>query len=407
MVSDRWLVVGYLTQLTTDHRPLTTDKMSFQLTEEQRMIQTTVREFARREIEPIAARCDRESLFPRETLSKMAEMGLLGMMIPVEYGGAGLDTVSYSLAMQEVAYACASTSVIMGVNNLVCEPIFKFGSEAQKQKYLIPLAQGKFVGSFALTEPGAGSDAVNQKTSALLKDNFYVLNGTKMFITSGSHADVFITTAVTDRAARHHGITAFIVEKGMPGFSVGKIEDKMGLRASDTAELIFENCQVPQENLLGKEGEGFKIMMTALDGGRIGIGAQSVGIARACLDAAINYAKKREAFGQPIAEFQGIRWMLADMATEIEAARLLTLQAAQLKDQGIPFTKEASMAKLFASEMVNRVAFKALQIHGGYGYLKDFPVERFYRDARVTTIYEGTSEIQRNVIAKLILSSEY
>jgi len=375
------------------------------------MIQTTVREFARKEIEPIAAKGDRESVFPKETLLKMAEMGLLGMMVPAEYGGAGLDTVSYALAMQEVAYACASTSVIMGVNNLVCEPLFKFGTEAQKQKYLIPLARGKCIGSFALTEPGAGSDAGNQKTSAVpsagpgtgLKDSFYILNGTKMFITSGSHAEVFITTAVTDKAVRHHGITAFIVEKGMPGFSVGKVEDKMGLRASDTAELIFENCRVPRENLLGKEGEGFKIMMIALDGGRIGIAAQSVGIAQACLDAAIGYAKKREAFGQPIAEFQGIRWMIADMATEIEAARLLTLQAAQLKDQGLPFTKEASMAKLFASEMVNRVAYKALQIHGGYGYLKDFPVERYYRDARVTTLYEGTSEIQRNVIAKLIL----
>lgn len=381
--------------------------MAFQLTEEQRMIQTTVREFARKEIEPIAEKCDRESIFPKETLSKMAEMGLLGMMIPTEYGGAGLDMVSYSLAMQEVAYACASTAVVMGVNNLVCEPLFKFGTEAQKQKYLVPLAQGKYLGSFALTEPGAGSDAANQKTSAALKDDFYVLNGTKMFITSGSNAKVFITTAVTDKTARHHGITAFILEKGMPGFSVGKIEDKMGLRASDTAELIFENCQVPRENLLGKEGEGFKIMMSTLDGGRIGIASQSAGIAQACLDAAIRYAKKREVFSQPIAEFQGLRWMIADMATEIEAAQLLTLQAAQLKDQGIPFTKEASMAKLFASEMVNRVAYKALQIHGGYGYLKDFPVERYYRDARVTTIYEGTSEIQRNVIAKLVLSSEY
>ncbi|HWP49614.1 MAG TPA: acyl-CoA dehydrogenase [Candidatus Limnocylindrales bacterium] len=380
--------------------------MIFQLTEEQRMIQMTVREFARKEIEPMAGKCDRESLFPEETISKMAEMGLLGMMVPTEYGGAGLDTVSYSLAMQEIAYACAATSVIMGVNNLVCEPLLKFGTEVQKQKYLVPLAQGKFIGSFALTEPGAGSDAANQKTSALLKDNFYILNGTKMFITSGSHAKVFITTAVTDKTARHHGISAFIVEKGMPGFSIGKVEDKMGLRASDTTELIFENCRVPSENLLGKEGEGFKIMMTALDGGRIGIASQSVGIAQACLDAATRYAKKREAFGQPIAEFQGIRWMIADMATEIEAARLLTLQAALLKDRGLPFTKEASMAKLFASEMVNRVAYKALQIHGGYGYLKDFPVERYYRDARVTTIYEGTSEIQRNVIAKLILSTE-
>ncbi|MCI0529358.1 MAG: acyl-CoA dehydrogenase family protein, partial [Nitrospira sp.] len=247
-------MVGYLVQLTTDHRPLTTDKMSFQLTEEQRMIQTTVREFAHKEIEPIAEKCDRESLFPQETLSKMAEMGLLGMMVPTEYGGAGLDTVSYSLAMQEVAYACASTSVIMGVNNLVCEPIFKFGTEAQKQKYLVPLAQGKFIGSFALTEPGAGSDAANQKTSAVLKDDFYVLNGTKMFITSGSHARVLITTAVTDKSARHRGITAFIVENEVPGFSVGKIEDKMGLRASDTAELIFENCRIPQESVLGKEG---------------------------------------------------------------------------------------------------------------------------------------------------------
>jgi alkylation response protein AidB-like acyl-CoA dehydrogenase len=337
----------------------------------------------------------------------MGELGLMGMMVPFEYEGSGADTVSYVLALSEIAYSCASTAVVMSVHNsIVCESIYRLGSEDQKKRYLKSLAAGDIIGAFAMTEPHAGSDPVRQSTTAVRKGNEYIINGTKRFTTSGRNAGLVIVTAITDEAKRHHGISAFLVEKGTPGFSVGHEEDKMGLRASDTTDLIFNNCRVLAENILGKEGDGFKIAMRALDSGRIGIAAQSVGVAKAAFDEAVKYAKNREQFGQPISKFQGLRWIIADMATEIEAARQLMLSAAAMKDRGERFTAQASMAKLFASEMVNRVTAKALQMHGGYGFIKDYPVERFYRDARVFTIYEGTSEIQRVVISNQILKDK-
>jgi butyryl-CoA dehydrogenase len=378
--------------------------MGFELTEEQKMIRAMVRQFAREEILPTAAERDRTREFPRETLRKMGELGLLGMNVPQELNGAGVDTVSYSLALQEVAYACASTAVIMSVHNSVaCGPIYLFGSPHLKETYLKPLAAGKMIGSFALTEPEAGSDPASQRTKASRDGDDYIINGNKIFITTGKNSDVTVVTAYTTREKKHRGISAFVVEKGTPGFHVGKEEDKMGLRASDTVELIFEDCRVPKENLLGREGDGFVIAMTSLDGGRIGIASQSVGLAQACLNASVAYAKERIQFGKPIAQFQAIRWMVADMATQIEAARLLTLNAAAMKDRGENFSASASMAKVFASEMANHVAYQALQIHGGYGYMKDFAVERYYRDARVFTLYEGTSEIQRTVISNSLL----
>ncbi len=378
--------------------------MAYQLTEEQRMIRAMVREFAREVLLPTAAERDRTKEFPRENLKQMGELGLMGMNVPPEYNGAGADTVSYSVALQEVAYACAATAVVMSVHNSVaCGPIYLFGSDYLKETYLKPLAAGEMIGSFALTEPGAGSDPAGQKTRAVRDGDDYVINGTKMFITSGKNSDLTVVTAYTDREKRHRGISAFIVEKGTPGFTVGKEEEKMGLRASDTVELIFEDCRVPAENIVGQEGDGFMIAMSSLDGGRIGIASQSVGLAQACLDAAVNYARERVQFNKTISQFQGIRWMIADMATQIEAARLMTFNAAAMKDRGENYSAAASMAKVFASEMANRVAYQALQIHGGYGYIKDFPVERYYRDARVFTIYEGTSEIQRKVIAKHVI----
>jgi len=382
--------------------------MPFELTDEQIMIQTMVRDFAREVLLPTATERDQTKEFPTENLRRMGELGLMGMMVPPEYNGAGADTLSYVLALQEVAYACASTAVVMSVHNsIVCETINRFGTEEQKQAYLKPLAAGEVIGAFALTEPHAGSDPVSQTTSANRDGDYYIIRGTKRFITSGKNAGLTIITAKTDKTKRHKGISAFIVKKGTPGFSVGKTEEKMGLCASDTTDLVFENCPISAENLLGKEGDGFKIAMTALDGGRIGIAAQSVGLAQAALDAAVSYAKEREQFGQPISKFQGLRWMLADMATELEAARQLTFSAAAKKDRGERYTMQASIAKLFASEMVNHVTAKALQIHGGYGYIKEYPVERFYRDARVFTIYEGTSEIQRVVIANHLLEDRY
>ena len=382
--------------------------MPFELTDEQIMIQTMVRDFAREVLLPTATERDQTKEFPAENLRRMGELGLMGMMVPPEYNGAGADTLSYVLALQEVAYACASTAVVMSVHNsIVCETINRFGTEEQKQAYLKPLAAGEVIGAFALTEPHAGSDPVSQTTSAKRNGDYYIIHGTKRFITSGKNAGLTIVTAKTDKTKRHKGMSAFIVKKGMPGFSVGKTEEKMGLCASDTTDLVFENCPISADNLLGKEGDGFKIAMTALDGGRIGIAAQSVGLAQAALDAAVSYAKQREQFGQPISKFQGLRWMLADMATELEAARQLTFSAAAKKDRGERYTMQASIAKLFASEMVNHVTAKALQIHGGYGYIKEYAVERFYRDARVFTIYEGTSEIQRVVIANHLLEDRY
>lgn len=378
--------------------------MSFQLNDEQRMIQAMVRDFARGVLLPTAAERERRGEFPREYLKQMGELGLMGMNVPTQYNGAGADTVSYSLAIQEIAYACASTAVIMSVHNSVaCGPIYLFGSEYLKETYLKPLAKGEMIGSFALTEPGAGSDPTGQKTTAVRNRNGYVINGTKRFITTGKNSDITVVTAYTNKEKKHRGISAFVVEKGTPGFLLGKEEEKMGLRASDTVELIFEDCRVPAENLLGSEGDGFMIAMVSLDGGRIGIASQSVGISQACLDVALSYAQERVQFNKPISQFQGIRWMIADMATQIEAARLLTLNAAAMKDRGENYSAAASMAKLFASEVANRVAYQALQIHGGYGYIREYPVERYYRDARVLTIYEGTSEIQREVIANHLL----
>jgi butyryl-CoA dehydrogenase len=378
--------------------------MGFELSEEQKMIRAMVRQFARDEILPTAAERDRTKEFPWKILRKMGELGLMGMNVPQEYNGAGVDTVSYSLALQEVAYACASTAVIMSVHNSVaCGPIYLFGSPHLRESYLKPLAGGKKIGSFALTEPGAGSDPASQRCMAVSDGDSYIINGNKIFITTGKNSDLTVVTAYTSREKRHRGISAFVVEKGTPGFYVGKEEEKMGLCASDTVELIFEDCRVPQENLLGREGDGFVVAMASLDGGRIGIASQSVGLAQACLDASVHYAKERIQFGRPIAQFQAIRWMIADMATQIEAARLLTFNAASMKDRGENFTAAASMAKVFASEMANRAAYQALQIHGGYGYMKEFPVERYYRDARVFTLYEGTSEIQRKVISDSFL----
>ncbi len=381
--------------------------MLFSLTDEQLMIQSMVREFSRKVIAATAAERDRSKEFPADNLRKMAELGLMGMMVPPEYGGEGADTISYFLALSEIAYSCASTAVVMSVHNsIVCESILRWGSEELKQRYLPVLADGEKIGAFALTEPEAGSDPVSQITTAMRDGDHYVINGTKRFTTTGKNCGLVIVTAKTDEAQRHKGISAFVVEKGTPGFKVGHTEDKMGLVASDTTDLIFENCRVPTANLVGEEGQGFKLAMTALDGGRIGIAAQSIGVAQAALDASVKYAKQREQFGQKISKFQGLRWILADMATELEAARQLALSAAAMKDRGEKYTQHASMAKLFASEMVNRVTAQAIQIHGGYGFTKDYDVERFYRDARVFTIYEGTSEIQRVVISNHILKDK-
>ncbi|KIX11823.1 acyl-CoA dehydrogenase [Dethiosulfatarculus sandiegensis] len=379
--------------------------MAFVLTEEQEMIQTMAHDFAREVVMPQAAERDRTHVFPRDILNQMGELGFMGMMAPEEYGGVGLDTVSYVLALTEIAYACASTAVVMSVHNSICvETLLRFASPEQKKTWLPRMCSGECIGAFALTEPHAGSDPASQRTTARLDGDEYVINGTKQFITTGKNAGLIIVTALTNKTKRHRGISAFLVPQGTPGLIVGKTEEKLGLKASDTVQLIFEDCRIPKENLLGKRvGEGFKVAMSGLDCGRIGIAAQSVGVAQACMDEAIAYMHGREQFGRSISQFQGLRWKIADMATEIEAARVLCLNAASLKDQGRRYTKEASMAKLFASEMVNRVAGQAIQIHGGYGYCSEYPMERHYRDARVFTIYEGTSEIQRVVVSNILL----
>jgi alkylation response protein AidB-like acyl-CoA dehydrogenase len=377
--------------------------MSIKLNDEQLMIQTMVREFSREVIAPSAIERDKKREFPFEILKQLGELGFMGMMVPPEYNGSGADTVSYVLALSEVAYSCASTAVAMSVHNsIVCESILRYGTEDQKERYLKPLASGEILGAFAMTEPHAGSDPVRQSTKAERDGDTYILNGTKRFITTGKNAGLVIVTTKTDVDKRHKGISAFLVRKDNPGMVASSLEDKMGLRASDTTDLIFEDCRVPVKDRLGEEGDGFKIAMTGLDGGRIGIAAQSIGVAQAALDATVRYSKEREQFGRLISKFQGLRWMVADMATEIEAARQLTLSAAAMKDRGENYTLQASMAKLFASEMVNRVTAKAVQLHGGYGFIREYPVERFYRDARVFTIYEGTSEIQRVVISNHI-----
>jgi len=378
--------------------------MLFKLTDEQLMIQNMVREFSRKVIASTAAERDKTKEFPAENFRQMGELGLMGMMIPESYGGEEADAISYVLALSEIAYSCASTSVVMSVqNSIVCESLYKFGTEEQKQQFLVPLASGDIIGAFGLTEPDAGSDPVSQTATAVLEGEEYVINGTKRFITSGKNSKLVLVTAKTDETIGHKGISCFIVPKGTPGLVVGHLEDKMGLRASDTTDLILENCRVPAANMLGKLGDGFKIAMSGLDSGRIGIAAQSMGVAQAAFDAAVRYAKKRKQFGGPISKHQGIRFQIADMATQIEAARQLIFSAASMKDRGETYTKEASIAKLFASEMVNEITARAIQIHGGYGFTKDYDVERFYRDARVFTIYEGTSEIQRIVISNNIL----
>jgi butyryl-CoA dehydrogenase len=378
--------------------------MKLELTDEQQMIQALARDFAEHEVKPIAGECDREARFPHATVKRMAELGLMGLMIPEALGGAGAGAMAYVLALEEVAVACASHAVVMSVNNsLVCDPLHRFGTPEQHERLLVPLASGKGLGCFALTEPQAGSDARNQATLARRDGDHYVLNGRKIFVTSGRESTVALTFAQTDPARAHHGISAFLVEKGTPGFLIPKVEEKLGLRASDTAEFVFEDCRVPAANRLGAEGQGFKIAMKAIDGGRIGIATQALGIARAALEASVAYAKERKSFGVPIGQHQMIQWMLADMATGIDAARLLTWRAATLKDRGQPYGTAGSMAKLFASETAMRVATDAIQVHGGHGYIKEYPVERFFRDAKITQIYEGTSQIQRLVIARSLL----
>ena len=378
--------------------------MKLELNDQQKMIQKMVREFAEKEVAPIAADLDKTGEFPTKTLEKMAKLGLLGIVIPTEYGGAGLDTISYATVVEEISRKCASTGVITSVHNsLVSYPIMKYGTEEQKKKYLPILAKGEKIGAFAGTEPNAGSDLGGMQTKAVLKGNKYIINGDKCFITSGDKAGIFIVFAVTDKEAGSKGISAFIVESNTPGFKVGSLFDKLGINANHVTELIFENMEIPRENLLGKEGEGFKIALGTLDGGRIGIAAQAVGIAQAALDESIEYSKQRQQFGRPISKFQAIQWMIADMATKIEAARYLVYNAAYTKDKGERFSKEAAMAKLFASETAMEAVIKAVQIHGGYGYTKEYTVERLFRDAKITEIYEGTSEVQRMVIAGSLL----
>jgi butyryl-CoA dehydrogenase len=378
--------------------------MRLELTDEQEMIRGLAREFAEQEVKPVAAECDREARFPHATVKRMGELGLLGITVPEKLGGGGADTLSYALALEEVAVACASHAVMMSVNNsLVCGPLVKFGTPAQQERFLGPLASGRGLGCFALTEPQAGSDARNQTTLARPDGDHYLLDGRKVFVTNGRESTVALVFAQTDRERAHRGISAFLVEKGTPGFLIPKVEDKLGLRASDTAEFVFEGCRVPAANRLGAEGQGFKIAMHTLDSGRIGIAAQAVGIARAALEASVAYAKERRSFGVPIGQHQMIQWLLADMATAVDAARLLTWRAAALKDREKPYGTAASMAKLFASEAAMRVTTDAIQVHGGYGYIKEYPVERFFRDAKITQIYEGTSQIQRLVVARSLL----
>jgi butyryl-CoA dehydrogenase len=381
--------------------------MDFELAEEHQMVREMTRGFVEKEVKPVAPGMDRAGSYPSQLVKRLSEMGLMGILVPQEFGGSGMDLLSCVVAMEEISKAWASLGVAMSVqNSLVCAPILRFGSAAQKKKYLPSLASGKQLGCYALTEPGAGSDAGSIQTSAKKVADGFVLNGNKIFTTNGNRADLAIVYAVTDPARGKQGISAFIVETKSPGFVVGKLEDKLGLRSSDTASLLFEDCRVPGENLLGTEGEGFAIALATLDGGRIGIAAQALGIAQGCLEESVAYARQRRQFGRAIAEFEAIQWMLADMATEIDAARLLTYRAAWQAEQGRRFSKEAAMAKLFASEAANRAAYKAIQIFGGYGYTKEFAVERFFRDARITTLYEGTSEIQRLVIARHLIFGE-
>ncbi len=380
--------------------------MHLELSEEQKLLQQTVREFANTEVKPLARELDETCRFPRETLRKAAELGLTGIPFPEQYGGAGFDHISYAIAIEEISRVCASTGVILSVqNSLYCDPIYRFGSEEQKQRLLAPFARGEKIGCYALTEPQAGSNAAALATLAVRKGDRYIVNGTKAWITNGGAADAAIVYVNTDPPKGEKGITALVVERGTPGFKVGKEEKKLGINATACVELSFTDCEVPIENRIGNEGEGYKVALSTLDGGRIGIAAQAVGIAQGAFEEALKYSQQRMAFGQPISNFQAIQFMLADMATEIDAARLLARKAAWKQDIGARFSMEASIAKLFASEMATRVTHKAIQIHGGYGYSREYPVERMYRDARITEIYEGTSEIQRLVIAAWVLKT--
>ncbi|MCX7951614.1 MAG: acyl-CoA dehydrogenase [Clostridiales bacterium] len=378
--------------------------MDFSLTREQQLAKEMLEKFVENEVRPIAAEIDETEEFPIETVKKMARLGMMGIPFEREIGGAGGDFITYIMAVEELAKACATTSVVLSAHtSLCCWPIYAYGTDEQKAKYLPKLLKGEHLGAFALTEPNAGTDAASQQTTAKLEGDYYTLNGSKVFITNGGYADIFIVFAMTDRSKGTKGISAFIVEKGFEGFSLGKIEDKMGIRASSTAELIFKDCKVPKENLLGKEGIGFKIAMSTLDGGRIGIAAQALGIAEGALNEAVKYMKERKQFGKPIATFQGLQFYIADMATRVEAAKNLVYKAAWKKQTGQNYSLDAAMAKLYASETAMYVTTKAVQIFGGYGFTKDYPVERMMRDAKITEIYEGTSEVQKMVISANIL----
>lgn len=380
--------------------------MNLELTDEQKLLLRTVREFAESEIKPLAKELDETGRFPRETFRKAAELGLTGIAFPESEGGAGFDHIAYTIVIEEISRCCASTGVTLSVqNSLYCDPIHRFGTEEQKKKFLLPYARGEKIGCYALTEPQAGSNAAALQTKAAKRGDRYILNGTKAWITNGGAADAAIVYVNTDPPKGEKGITALVVEKGTPGFKVGKEEKKLGIHATACCELVFTDCAVPAANRIGNEGEGYKIALSTLDGGRVGIGAQAVGIAQGAFEAALAYSQERLAFGHPISQFQAIQFMLADMSTEIDAARLLVRKAAWKQDTDRRFSMEAAIAKLFASEMATRVAHKAMQIHGGYGYSQEYPVERAYRDARITEIYEGTSEIQRLVISSWVLRS--
>jgi butyryl-CoA dehydrogenase len=380
--------------------------MNLELTEEQKLLQKTVREFAESEVKPLAKELDETGRFPRDTFKKAAELGLTGIALPEAEGGAGFDHVAYSIVIEEISRCCASTGVILSVqNSLYCDPIHRLGTEEQKRKLLLPFARGEKIGCYALTEPQAGSNAAALQTKAVKKGDTYVINGTKAWITNGGAADAAIVYVNTDPPKGEKGITAIVVEKGTPGFKVGKEEKKLGINATACCELVFTECEVPATNRIGNEGEGYKVALSTLDGGRIGIGAQATGIAQGAFEAALAWSQERMAFGHPISQFQAIQFMLADMSTEIDAARLLVRKAAWKQDSGARFSMDAAIAKLFASEMATRVTHKAIQIHGGYGYSREYPVERAYRDARITEIYEGTSEIQRLVISSWVLKS--
>jgi len=378
--------------------------MNFQLPAEHQLLATMYKEFVEREVKPIAEEIDAEDKFPEETVKKLARYGFMGIPFPKEYGGAGGDSLAYTMAVEALSKACATTGLVVSAHTSLCAtPIYEFGTEEQKQKFLVPLAKGEKLGAFGLTEPNAGTDAAGQETIAVLDGDEYILNGTKIFITNAMYAEIYVVIAMTDKSKGTKGISAFIVEKGTPGFSFGKKEAKLGIRGSSTCELIFENCRIPKENLLGKEGKGFLVAMQTLDGGRIGIAAQGLGIAQGAIDEAVQYVKKRRQFNKPLSFFQNTQFRLADMDTRTEAARLLTYKAAWLKGNKKPYSKEAAMAKLFASETAMDVTVKAVQLLGGYGFMREYQVERMMRDAKITEIYEGTSEVQKMVISAHLL----